>query len=196
MIRLFDILLSTIGIIFLFPIYIIISILIIIDSKGGIIYKQKRIGKNGAEFNLLKFRTMKTGADKKGLLTVGGKDSRITKIGYYLRKFKLDESLQLFNVLFGKMSLVGPRPEVKKYVDLYTKEQKKVLSIKPGITDFASIEYANENEILEQANNPEKMYIEKIMPHKIALNMKFIENYSLQNYFKVIFLTFFKIIKL
>lgn len=196
MIRFFDILLSTLGIVFLIPFYIIISIFIVIDSKGGVIYNQKRVGKGGVEFNLFKFRTMKPGADKKGLLTVGGKDSRITKVGYYLRKFKLDESLQLFNVLFGQMSLVGPRPEVKKYVDLYTEKQRKVLSVKPGITDFASIEYANENEILEKAENPEKMYIEGIMPHKIDLNMKFINKHNIKNYFKVIFLTFFKIIKL
>ncbi len=196
MIRVFDILLSTLGIVFLFPFYIIISIFIVVDSKGGIVYNQKRVGKGSAEFNLFKFRTMRTGADKKGLLTVGGKDSRITKVGYYLRKFKLDESLQLFNVLFGQMSLVGPRPEVKKYVDLYTEEQRKVLSVRPGITDFASIEYANENEILEKAEHPEKMYIEEIMPHKITLNMKFINNYSIGNYLKVIYLTFGKIIKL
>ncbi len=194
MIRFFDVLLSIIGIVFLSPFFLIISCLIILDSHGGIVYKQKRVGKNGVEFNLLKFRSMKQNSDKKGLLTVGEKDNRITKIGYYLRKYKIDESLQLFNVFIGQMSMVGPRPEVKKFVDLYTEDQKKVLSIKPGITDYASIEFVNENEILDKADNPEKMYVEEIMNKKIELNMKFINNYHLKSYFKVIFLTFHKII--
>ncbi|MEO8761855.1 MAG: sugar transferase, partial [Bacteroidia bacterium] len=152
--RTFDIACSLIGIIILLPVFIIISLLIVFDSRGGIFYLQIRVGKNNEDFSLLKFRTMQTDADKKGLLTVGNRDSRVTRVGYFLRKNKLDELPQLFNVLFGSMSLVGPRPEVRKYVSLYNHEQKKVLNVKPGITDYASIEYANENEILAKATNP------------------------------------------
>lgn len=137
---------------------------------------------------------MYSGADKKGLLTVGGKDSRITRSGYFIRKYKLDELAQLINVLKGDMSLVGPRPEVKKYVDLYNDEQKKVLNVKPGITDYASIEYYNENEVLEKSLNPEKTYIEEIMPHKLSLNLKYIEEQSLLTDFKIILKTIKKII--
>ena len=137
---------------------------------------------------------MQTGADKKGLLTVGSKDSRVTRIGYYLRKYKLDELPQLFNVLFGSMSLVGPRPEVRKYVDLYNQEQQQVLSVKPGITDYASIEYANENEILAKAQNPEQTYINEIMPHKLLLNLKYIHEQGFVTDIKIIFRTIGKIV--
>jgi lipopolysaccharide/colanic/teichoic acid biosynthesis glycosyltransferase len=138
---------------------------------------------------------MAVGSDKGSLITIGGKDSRITKVGYFLRKYKLDELPQLINVLKGEMSLVGPRPEVRKYVDLYTKEQRKVLSIVPGITDYASIEYIDENEILGNAENPDKAYIEQIMPDKIHYNMKYINNYNIKEYFKIIYLTIFKIVR-
>jgi len=195
MIRFFDILFSFIALIILLPFFVIISIAIIINSKGGAIYKQIRIGKNAKEFKLFKFRSMYVDADKKGLLTVGSSDRRITNVGKFIRKYKIDELPQLFNVLIGDMSFVGPRPEVKKYVDLYTPEQRKVLTVRPGITDFASIEFFNENEILANSNDPEKTYIEQIMPKKINLNMRFIENPSLKNYFFVIFKTFFKIFK-
>lgn len=194
MIRFFDILFSSIGIFMLSPLLLVISFIIKITSKGPILYKQKRVGYLGADFIVWKFRTMKVDSDKIGLLTVGGRDSRITKIGYYLRKFKLDELPQLFNVLFGTMSLVGPRPEVLKYVNLYTIEQRKVLSVKPGITDYASIEYVDENEILGLVSDPDKMYIEEILPAKIQLNIKYIENKGLKEYFKIIFLTFYKIV--
>lgn len=169
-------------------------LLVCIESPGGGFYRQKRVGKNGKDFWLYKFRSMRKGADKKGLITVGGHDSRITHTGYFIRKYKLDELPQLFNVLRGDMSLVGPRPEVRKYVDMYTSEQRKVLSIRPGITDYASIEYADENVILGQSANPDKTYIEQIMPDKIRLNMKYIANHSIGEYFKIIFLTFKKII--
>jgi lipopolysaccharide/colanic/teichoic acid biosynthesis glycosyltransferase len=133
-------------------------------------------------------------ADKTGLLTVGGRDSRITAIGYYLRKFKLDELPQLFNVLFGSMSVVGPRPEVRKYVELYTLEQQKVLRVRPGITDWASIVYRDENVILEKSLNPERDYIQLILPDKIRYNLIFIEKRSLTEYFRIIITTFWRII--
>lgn len=189
MIRFFDILFSTLGIIVLLPIFIITYLLIILESKGGGFYLQNRVGKNGIDFELYKFRTMSVGADKKGLLTVGGSDARITRTGLYLRRFKIDELPQLFNVLKGDMTLVGPRPEVRKYVDLYTPEQRIILSVRPGITDYASIEYVDENRILGLAENPELAYINEILPEKIKLNLKFIQNRSIKEYFKVIFLT-------
>jgi len=136
---------------------------------------------------------MQTDADKKGLLTVGSRDSRVTSIGYYLRKYKLDELPQLFNVLSGSMSLVGPRPEVRKYVDLYTAQQKQVLNVKPGITDFASIEYVNENELLAKAANPEQTYISEIMPHKLSLNLKYIEQQGFITDLTIIFRTIGKV---
>ena len=194
MTRLFDILFAGIGLIVLSPLLAVLYLLVCIESPGGGFYRQKRVGKNGKDFWLYKFRSMRKGADKKGLITVGGHDSRITHTGYFIRKYKLDELPQLFNVLRGDMSLVGPRPEVRKYVDMYTSEQRKVLSIRPGITDYASIEYADENVILGQSANPDKTYIEQIMPDKIRLNMKHIANHSIGEYFKIIFLTFKKII--
>jgi lipopolysaccharide/colanic/teichoic acid biosynthesis glycosyltransferase len=162
------------------------------DSAGPIFYIQKRVGLNGKEFNLFKFRSMRVNADKLGLLTVGGRDSRITNSGYILRKYKLDELPQLLNVLKGEMSLVGPRPEVRKYVDLYTSDQRQVLQVRPGITDEASIKYKNENDLLAISENPEKTYIEEIMPAKLELNKKFIQNPSLVNYFSIISRTIFK----
>ncbi|MGZ4057269.1 MAG: sugar transferase [Bacteroidia bacterium] len=191
--RLLDIFFSLIGLIILLIPFLIISALILIDSRGGVFYKQTRVGKNGIDFKLFKFRSMRTDADKAGLLTVGGRDNRITKIGYTLRKYKMDELPQLINVLVGEMSLVGPRPEVRKYVDMYTEEQKKVLKIKPGITDYASIEYSNENEILGKADDPEKVYITEIMPEKLKLNLKYIEEQSISTDLKIIFKTFAKI---
>ncbi|MGZ6523184.1 MAG: sugar transferase [Bacteroidia bacterium] len=191
--RLLDIFFSLIGLIILLIPFLIISALILIDSRGGVFYKQTRVGKNGIDFKLFKFRSMRTDADKAGLLTVGGRDNRITKIGYTLRKYKMDELPQLINVLIGEMSLVGPRPEVRKYVDMYTEEQKKVLKIKPGITDYASIEYSNENEILGKADDPEKVYITEIMPEKLKLNLKYIEEQSISTDLKIIFKTFAKI---
>ncbi|NMB65527.1 MAG: sugar transferase, partial [Spirochaetes bacterium] len=167
MIRFFDILFSLIGLILLSPIFVIVAIAIKIDSKGPIFYRQQRIGKNGVKFSLLKFRSMFTESDKKGLITIGNNDSRITSIGRFIRKYKIDELPQLINVLNGSMSLVGPRPEVSKYVELYNDYQRKVLSIKPGITDFASIYFKNENEILESKKNPEEYYIKYLIPQKI-----------------------------
>jgi len=168
-------------------------LLVLFGSTGGIFYIQTRVGKNGKDFFLFKFRTMHTGSDKKGLLTVGARDSRITRTGFFLRKYKLDELPQLFNVLFGSMSLVGPRPEVRKYVEIYNDEQKKVLGVKPGITDYASIEYVNENEILAKSENPEETYIREIMPDKLQLNLKYIREKSFLTDLKIIFRTLTKI---
>lgn len=193
--RFFDIFFSLLGLVILFVPLLFIAILISLDSRGGIFYKQIRVGKDGTDFNLLKFRSMKTDADKAGLLTIGGRDNRITNIGYYLRKYKIDELPQLINVLLGDMSLVGPRPEVRKYVDLYNSEQKQVLSVKPGITDYASIEYSNENEILGKAENPEEVYINEIMPAKLKLNLKYIEEQGIATDLKIIFRTIGKIMR-
>lgn len=195
MIRFFDVVFSFFGILLLSPIFIIIYVLIVAESKGGGIYMQSRVGIFGKDFNLYKFRSMAKGSDKNGLITIGGNDSRITKVGFFVRKYKLDELPQLFNVLIGDMSLVGPRPEVRKYVELYDVAQLEVLSIRPGVTDYASIEYVNENEILGSVSDPDKVYVEVIMPAKILLNLKFIKNRSLKEYFKIIFLTFFKIVR-
>lgn len=193
--RVFDVLFSFVGIIILLPIYIIISLLIIIDSKGGILYKQERTGKGDKIFKVFKFRTMRPDSFSKGALTVGSRDPRITNVGYYLRKYKLDELPQLFNVLFGDMSFVGPRPEVKKYTDLYNRTQKKVLTVRPGITDYASIKFRNENDLLSVSDNPEQLYIDEIMPEKLDLNLKYINDNSLFKDIKIIFDTFYVIIK-
>ena len=172
--RLFDILFSGLGLLLLAPFFVFIALLIWFGSKGGVFFLQTRVGKNNKDFQLFKFRTMLPDADKKGLLTIGGRDPRITKIGYYLRKYKIDELPQLINVLLGSMSLVGPRPEVRKYVSLYNTQQLKVLEAKPGITDYASLEYFSESELLAESVNPEETYISEIMPAKLALNNKYI----------------------
>ena len=193
--RLFDIIFSITGIIILSPFLLLISIVIILTSAGGAFYRQVRVGKNSKEFKLIKFRTMRAGADKSGQLTVGMRDSRITVIGYYLRKYKLDELPQLFNVFIGDMSFVGPRPEVPRYVALYDAEQKTVLNVKPGITDYASIVYSEENELLAKAENPEELYITKVMPAKLKLNLRYINEMSLATDLKIILKTIGKIFK-
>lgn len=193
--RIFDIFFSLIILAIFFPFGLIIAILIAVESKGGIFYRQERIGKNQVPFYLFKYRTMRKDADKSGKLTVGMRDPRITRTGYYLRKFKLDEFPQFLNVLIGEMSIVGPRPEVKEYVDLYTSEQLKVLSVKPGITDYASLEYFNENEILGKSENPQQTYIDEVMPEKLKLNQKYIQHPTLVHDLKIMWLTFLKIIK-
>ena len=194
MIRFFDIVFSLLAIVVFSPLFLVLYIVICFESKGGGFYKQTRVGKNNKDFKLYKFRSMCVGADKKGLITVG-QDARITQSGRFIRKYKLDELPQLFNVLKGDMSVVGPRPEVRKYVDMYTAEQMKVLSVRPGISDYASIKYVDENTILEQAANPDKSYIEQIMPDKIKYNMIYIDNKSIKEYFKIIFLTVGSIVR-
>ena len=189
MLRFLDILFSFLGLIVLSPLLILLCLWVKFDSVGPIFYIQKRVGLNGKDFNLFKYRSMRVNADKLGLLTVGGRDPRITNSGFYIRKYKMDELPQLFNVLMGDMSLVGPRPEVRKYVDLYNQEQLKVLSVRPGITDEASIAFRNENEILALSKDSEQTYINEIMPEKIKLNQMFISNPSLSNYFRIIIRT-------
>ncbi len=195
MIRVCDIVFSLIGLMVLCPLFIVVAFWIVIDNPGPVFYRQQRVGKDGRDFGLLKFRSMRVGADKMSLITIGDRDPRITNVGYYIRKYKLDELPQLWNVLIGDMSLVGPRPEVRRYVDLYTPEQRKVLSVRPGITDYASIEYIDENAILAKAENPDKTYIEQIIPAKIELNMRYINHQTIGEYFTIIFLTFAKIIR-
>jgi len=192
-IRLADLIFSILGLIlFLIP-GIIISFLILFNSKGPVIFKQIRVGKGGKDFQLLKFRTMAVNSEAKGLITVGISDPRITKIGSALRGTKLDEIPQLYNVLIGEMSLVGPRPEVRKYVDQYSENQRIVLTVRPGITDYASIKFSNENELLSKSSDPDQYYVEYLIPEKIRLNMKFIQNPNIGNYLNIIWLTFRKV---
>lgn len=193
--RLSDILFSLLGLLILLPFFLVFAIIIIFDSGLPVFYFQQRVGKNGIGFYLLKFRTMKRNSDKKGLLTVGEKDARITRTGYFFRKYKIDELPQLFNVLAGDMSLVGPRPEVKKYVEMYSAEQKKVLSVRPGMTDYASIEYADENRLLAQSEDPEQLYINEVMPAKLRLNLKYINEQGFFTDLKIIFRTVLRIVR-
>jgi lipopolysaccharide/colanic/teichoic acid biosynthesis glycosyltransferase len=187
--RLFDISFSLIALIVLLPLFLLIAIAVKINSRGGAFYKQARVGKDGDEFKLFKFRTMYTDSDRAGLLTIGSKDYRITRVGYWLRKYKLDELPQLLNVLKGDMSFVGPRPEVRKYVNLYTPAQLRVLSVKPGVTDWASIKYFDENDILASSEDPEAMYINVIVPSKISKNLEYIDNQGILMDIKIILST-------
>jgi len=186
MLRFLDLFFSILGLLVLLPVFILISLILLFDSGGGIFFIQSRVGKDNKDFRMIKFRTMRQHAEQSGSLTVGKGDPRITPVGRILRKTKLDELPQLINVLKGEMSVVGPRPEVRKYVDLYTAEQRKVLSVRPGITDYASIEYFNENELLAGTEDPEKLYIEKIMPEKLELNRKFIGEPTAGQYFRIL----------
>ncbi|HEX8277950.1 MAG TPA: sugar transferase [Segetibacter sp.] len=188
-IRWFDVMLSLTGLIILLPVLLLVALVVKITSKGAVFYKQSRVGKDGIDFKVYKFRSMFLNADKKGLLTVGGKDNRVTGAGFYLRKFKLDELPQLINVLKGEMSIVGPRPEVRRYVDMYSENQKRALIVRPGITDYASIAYRNENELLASAINPEDFYINEVLPRKIELNFKYINNQDIREYLKIILQT-------
>jgi lipopolysaccharide/colanic/teichoic acid biosynthesis glycosyltransferase len=192
--RIFDILFSSFILLCFLPFGLIISFLIAFSSPGGILYRQERIGKGGIPFFILKFRSMRPDSDTKGKLTVGMRDPRITSIGFFIRKYKLDEFPQFVNVLKGEMSVVGPRPEVKEYVDLYNEDQRKVLQVKPGITDYASLYYFKENELLAQSIDPQKTYIEEIMPAKLKLNEKYLENPTVFHDLKIIFKTFAKIL--
>ncbi|MFM9052249.1 MAG: sugar transferase [Bacteroidota bacterium] len=189
MIRLSDIILGSVGLLISLPIFLIISIAIVVGSGLPVFYIQRRVGRFGKEFSLLKFRTMKVNAERSGQLTVGGKDSRITTIGYWLRRYKLDELPQLLHVISGSMSLVGPRPEVPKYVEFYSLEQRLVLGVRPGITDEASLVYFNENELLRMSTDPERHYIDTILPDKIRLNMPFVHQPTVGHYYKTIFKT-------
>lgn len=193
--RTFDVVMSSIGLIVLSPFFLIISLLIKMDSKGPVLFKQERVGRYEKNFKILKFRTMVTDAEKKGAQITIGRDSRITKVGHLLRKSKLDELPQLINVFKGDMSLVGPRPEVPKYTQYYNKVQKKIFEIRPGITDYASIKYRDENEILALSSEPEKTYIEEIMVDKLKLNLDYLQKRSLLTDIKIIFGTLYRIVK-
>ena len=193
--RLFDILLSGVGLVISSPLLLIVAIWIKLDSPGPIFYRQVRVGRYNKDFRIFKFRSMRIGSDKGSLVTIGGRDPRITRSGYFIRKFKIDELPQLINVLVGDMSLVGPRPEVRHYVNYWTEEQMHVLDVRPGITDPASIKFRNENELLAQAEDPEKYYIEVIMQEKIKLYLDYVKKNSLWYDIKLIFQTFWVIIK-
>jgi lipopolysaccharide/colanic/teichoic acid biosynthesis glycosyltransferase len=193
--RILDIVFSCIILLLFLPFGLTIALFIVLESKGGVFYLQQRVGRYGKEFWIYKFRTMSKNADSAGKLTVGMRDPRITTIGYFLRKFKLDEFPQFLNVLKGEMSVVGPRPEVKEYVELYTVEQRDILNVRPGITDLASLEYFEENELLGRSSDPQKTYIEEIRPAKIQLNKKYSENPSLLHDVKIIWATFKRIIR-
>jgi lipopolysaccharide/colanic/teichoic acid biosynthesis glycosyltransferase len=193
--RLFDVVASAIGLLVLWPVFLVIAALIKLEDGGPVFYRQERIGYKGRPFKIWKFRTMVVNADKLGKPLTVGRDPRITRVGYWLRKFKLDELPQLLNVLLGEMSLVGPRPEVPQYVALYTPEQRRVLDLVPGITDPASIKFANEAELLAEANDPEKFYIEHIMPTKIRLNMEYASHATLWSDILVILKTLVRIVR-
>ncbi len=193
--RLFDIIASGLGLVFLSPLFLILTIWIKLDSKGPVFYRQVRVGKGNKDFRIFKFRSMRVGSDKGSLVTIGGRDPRVTRSGYYIRKFKLDELPQLINVFLGDMSLVGPRPEVRHYVDYWTEEQLHVLDVRPGITDPASIKFRNENELMEQAEAPEDYYINVIMQEKIKLYLDYVQNHSFLGDIGLIFKTFWTIIK-
>ena len=193
--RIFDIVTSSVILLIFFPVGILISLAITLESRGGVFYRQERIGRYGIPFKVFKFRTMKVDSEKLGTLTVGMKDNRITAVGVFLRKLKLDEFPQFINVLIGQMSIVGPRPEVKEYVDLYSEEQRKVLDVKPGITDYASLEYFKENELLGKADNPRQTYIDEIMPAKLELNKKYLTNPTIMEDIKIMWKTFLKMVK-
>lgn len=193
--RLFDFIVSFFGILVLLPLGICVSLFIKLTDKGPIFFRQKRVGRNGKEFRIFKFRTMYIRKDNDSLITIGDKDPRVTPIGHILRKSKLDELPQLLNILIGDMSFVGPRPEVPYYVNMYNNEQKKVLNVRPGITDPASILYRNESELLRNCDNPEETYIKTIMPDKLKINLEYIQKSSFFYDLKLIFQTFIVVIK-
>ncbi len=192
--RLFDILASGLGLVCLSPLFAAVAVWIKLDSRGPVFYRQVRVGRGNKDFRIFKFRSMRPDSDKHGLITVGGRDPRVTRSGYYIRKYKLDELPQLINVFIGDMSLVGPRPEVRKYVDMYSPDQLHVLDVRPGITSLASLRYRNENEVLAKAEDPDKCYIEKVMPDKLAIDLEYVRKANLWNDIKLIFSTFREII--
>ena len=193
--RLFDIVASGLGLIVLSPLFLILAIWIKMDSKGPVFYRQVRVGYKNKDFKIFKFRSMRVGADKGSLVTIGGHDPRVTRSGYFIRKYKFDELPQLINVFVGDMSFVGPRPEVRHYVEYWTPEQMHVLDVLPGITDPASIKFRNENELMEKADDPEKYYIEVIMQEKIKLYLEYVEKHSFLYDFGLILKTFWVIVK-
>ena len=192
--RIFDVVASGLGLLVLSPFFLLLAVWIKLDSAGPVFYRQVRVGRYNRNFRLFKFRSMRVWSDKKGLITVGGRDPRVTRSGYFIRKYKLDELPQLINVLLGDMSLVGPRPEVRKYVEMYTSEQLHVLDVRPGITDMASIRYRNENELLAEAEDPEAYYIREIMPDKLKINLEYVAKHSFWLDMKLIFKTITEVV--
>lgn len=193
--RFFDIVASALGLIVLSPLLLVVAIWVKLDSEGPVFFRQVRVGRYNKDFRIFKFRSMRVGSDKGSQVTIGGRDPRVTCSGYFIRKFKIDELPQLINVLVGDMSLVGPRPEVRHYVDYWTPEQMRVLDVRPGITDPASIRFRNENELLAKAKNPEKYYVEVIMPQKIKLYLDYVNQASFWYDLKLILQTFKVIIR-
>lgn len=193
--RIFDLTASGLGLLLLCPLLLIIALWVKLDSKGPVFYRQVRVGKDNKDFRIFKFRSMRVGSDKGSLVTIGGRDPRVTRSGYYIRKYKLDELPQLINVFVGDMSIVGPRPEVRHYVDYWTEEQMHVLDVRPGITDPASIKFRNENELIEQAEDPENYYINVIMQEKLKLYLEYVKHHSFLGDIKLIFNTFIVIVK-
>lgn len=193
--RIFDLAASAAGLLLLCPLFLALAVWIKCDSPGPVFYRQTRVGRHNRDFRLFKFRSMRVGSDRKGLITVGGHDPRVTRSGYFIRKYKLDELPQLINVFRGEMSLVGPRPEVRRYVDLYTPEQMHVLDVRPGITDPASIRYRNENELLAQAADPETYYREVVMQDKLRINLRYVRTRTFFGDLRLIFATFWEIVR-
>ena len=192
--RFFDLIVSGLGLLVLSPLFLVLAVWIKCDSSGPVFYRQVRVGRNNRDFRLYKFRSMRVGSDKKGLITIGGHDPRVTRSGYYIRRYKLDELPQLINVFAGNMSLVGPRPEVRKYVDLYTPEQMHVLDVRPGITDLASIRYRKENELLGRADDPDRYYVDVIMQDKLRINLEYVADHSFLKDIQLIGMTFWAIV--
>lgn len=193
--RIFDFICAGIGLLSLSPLFIVISVLIKIDSSGSVFFKQVRVGQFGELFSIYKFRTMVSGSEKKGAQITTGDDSRITRVGSVLRKYKLDELPQLINVVYGEMSLVGPRPEVPRYVDIFADDYKEILSVKPGVTDFASLEYRNENDLLKSSDNPEDVYIREILPDKILYYHRYLKEQSFLTDLRLILKTIWSMFK-
>lgn len=194
--RLFDILVSLTGLIVLSPIFLLIAIAIKMESSGPVFYRGWRVGLQGKPFQIYKFRSMVQDADKTGVTSTSGTDSRVTRMGNVIRKFKLDEFSQLINVLIGDMSLVGPRPEVQKFVDLYTEEEKAILTLRPGITDWASIRFHNEGEIIEASGiaDADEAYAKLIRPDKLRLQLKYLREHNLWIDIKILICTVLTIV--
>ena len=192
--RIFDVIFSILGLIFLAPLLLLIALIIKLDSKGPIFFIQGRVGKNNKDFLIYKFRTMRVLSESKGLLTLGDNDNRITKIGYFLRRYKIDEFPQLINILKGDMSFVGPRPELRYYVNFYSPDDLQIFAVRPGITGLASLKYRNEVELLKAAENPEAYYINTIIPDKLKYNKMYIKNRNFFFDLKLIGLTIIKVI--
>lgn len=192
--RVFDVVASGFGLLVISPLFLVLSVWIKLDSRGPVFYRQVRVGRYNKDFRLFKFRSMHVGSDKQGLITVGGRDPRVTRSGYFIRKYKLDELPQLLNVFRGEMSLVGPRPEVRKYVDMYTPEQLHVLDVRPGITDMASIRYRNENELLAESEDPEEFYVKVVMPDKLRINLEYVARHSFWFDMKLILKTLIEVV--